>query len=325
MLDRETNASILKFANFFILLSPTCNFKEGLNKPPEELDTTIRKSVTEYFFPAIGNRWLQTGVCPYWRSQAAKIYMKHFIQSCVCAAILTLFASGFAAAQTSAPAEKPVPSLIGSTEEYKAATEKLIPLQEVEVKSATNKLEQLRGLVAEGLVARNELEASEQALNAAQAKLAKTKQQIANADRLIAETKAAEELAKSQAAKNQIALTQAKNMRSLTTPTMLRYGGQAGIGGSIIASLPNIQTFFLTKFGRALPTSAIGQSATHNTLGYDHRNAVDVALQPDSIEGQALISYLQSKGIPFLAFRAAVPGVATGPHIHIGNPSHRLA
>ncbi|MDQ1638241.1 MAG: hypothetical protein QOF62_1580 [Pyrinomonadaceae bacterium] len=251
--------------------------------------------------------------------------MKHLIQSSVCAVILTLFAVGFAAAQIAAPVNKTGSSLIASTEEYKAATERLVPLQEAEIKTATDKLAQLRQLVADGLVARNELETSEQALTAAQAKLAEAKQQIANADRLIAETKTADELAKAQAARNQIALAQAKQIRSLTTPTMLWYGGQAGVGSSIIAILPTIQTFFLSKFGRALPTSAIGQSATHNALNYDHRNAVDVALSPNSVEGQTLISYLQSQGIPFLAFRAAVPGVATGAHIHIGNPSHRLA
>ncbi|HEX3279805.1 MAG TPA: hypothetical protein VHR36_01125 [Pyrinomonadaceae bacterium] len=251
--------------------------------------------------------------------------MKHFIQSSVCAVILTLFAVGFAAAQTAASGDRAGSSLIASTEEYKNATEKLIPLQEADVKAATEKLEQLRELVANGLVARNELDASEQALTAAQAKLVATKQQVADADHLIAETKAADELAKAQAAKNQLALAQTKKIRSLTTPTILRYGGQAGVGSSILATLPTIQTFFFSKFGRSLPTSAVGQSATHNALNYDHRNAVDVALRPDSAEGQALISYLQSNGIPFLAFRAAVPGVATGPHIHIGNPSHRLA
>jgi hypothetical protein len=251
--------------------------------------------------------------------------MKHFIHASVCAVILTLFAVGFAAAQTAAPINKPGSPIIESTENFKNATEKLIPLQEAEIKTATDKLEQLRKLVADRLVARNELAAGEQALAASRAKLAATKQQVADADRLIAETKAADELAKSQAAKNQLALAQAKKIRSLTTPTILRYGGQAGFGGSIISELPTIQTFFLNKFGRSLPTSAIGQSATHNALNYDHRNAVDVALKPDSVEGQALISYLQSNGIPFLAFRAAVPGVATGPHIHIGNPSHRLA
>jgi len=98
----------------------------------------------------------------------------------------------------------------------------------------------------------------------------------------------------------------------------------SGVSNFALTNLASVQNFFATKFGRALPTSAIGQSATHNQLGYDPRNAVDVALHPDSAEGQALIDYLRSQGIPFLAFRGAVPGVATGAHIHIGSPSHRL-
>ena len=52
---------------------------------------------------------------------------------------------------------------------------------------------------------------------------------------------------------------------------------------------------------------------------------MDVGINPTSTEGQALIAYLQANGIPFGAFRQAIPGVATGPHIHIGMPSHRLA
>ena len=59
-------------------------------------------------------------------------------------------------------------------------------------------------------------------------------------------------------------------------------------------------------------------------MGFDHRHAIDVAVHPDSPEGQALIFYLRGEGIPFLAFRQAVPGSATGAHIHIGRPSHRL-
>ena len=106
---------------------------------------------------AICNRVPQFGVCLNWRSQAAKIHMKHFIQSGLCAVILTLCAGGFAAAQNSAIATQPGLSLVASTEEFKAATEKLIPLQEAEIKSAGEKLEQLRPLVADGLVARNEL------------------------------------------------------------------------------------------------------------------------------------------------------------------------
>ena len=37
------------------------------------------------------------------------------------------------------------------------------------------------------------------------------------------------------------------------------------------------------------------------------------------------MEYLRANGIPFIAFHFAVPGKATGPHIHIGLPSHRIA
>jgi hypothetical protein len=50
---------------------------------------------------------------------------------------------------------------------------------------------------------------------------------------------------------------------------------------------------------------------------------MDVALHPDSKEGQSLLSFLRRSGIPFLAFRGAVAGASTGAHIHIGKPSAR--
>ena len=58
-------------------------------------------------------------------------------------------------------------------------------------------------------------------------------------------------------------------------------------------------------------------------MGFDHTGRVDVALHPDDLEGFFLIEVLESWGIPYIAFRSAVPGQATGPHIHIGNPSPR--
>jgi hypothetical protein len=85
----------------------------------------------------------------------------------------------------------------------------------------------------------------------------------------------------------------------------------------------DIKSFFVSKFGRTLPVSAFGQTALHNRLGFDHRNGVDVALSPDSLEGRALLGKLRGFGVPFIAFRRAIPGVATGAHIHIGRPSHR--
>jgi hypothetical protein len=90
-----------------------------------------------------------------------------------------------------------------------------------------------------------------------------------------------------------------------------------------LADSKKVENFFLTKFGRPLPTSAFGQSDIHDRWGLDHRQGMDVGLHPDSEEGVALVDFLRAEKIPFLVFRHAIPGVATGPHIHIGFPSHR--
>jgi hypothetical protein len=47
-------------------------------------------------------------------------------------------------------------------------------------------------------------------------------------------------------------------------------------------------------------------------------------LNPDQPEGVWLRTYLSSNEIPYFAFRSAVSGKATGPHIHIGPGSTRL-
>jgi hypothetical protein len=90
-----------------------------------------------------------------------------------------------------------------------------------------------------------------------------------------------------------------------------------------LADSKKVENFFFTKFGRPLPTSAFGQSEIHNRWGLDHRQGLDVGLHPDSLEGIALVDFLRAENIPFLVFRQAISGVATGPHIHIGRPSHR--
>ena len=92
-----------------------------------------------------------------------------------------------------------------------------------------------------------------------------------------------------------------------------------------LADAGRIEEFFRAKFNRPLPTRAFGQSDLHTRWGWDHRNGMDVGLHPDSEEGRALIEFLRAESIPFLAFRGAVPGVATGPHIHIGNRSPRIS
>jgi hypothetical protein len=97
-----------------------------------------------------------------------------------------------------------------------------------------------------------------------------------------------------------------------------------GSGNWRISDSARVESFFMTKFGRALPLTAFGQSDLHTRWGYDHRQGMDIGLHPDSPEGRGLIEFLRSEEIPFLAFREAVPGVATGPHIHVGIPSRRL-
>lgn len=97
-----------------------------------------------------------------------------------------------------------------------------------------------------------------------------------------------------------------------------------GSGNWKISDSAKVEEFFFNKFGRRLPLSAYGQSDLHTRWGWDHRQGMDVGLHPDSPEGRSLIEFLRSEEIPFLAFREAIPGVATGPHIHVGSPSRRL-
>jgi hypothetical protein len=99
----------------------------------------------------------------------------------------------------------------------------------------------------------------------------------------------------------------------------------AGNGKWKLADAEKVQDFFLTRFKKSLPLTAFGQSDLHTRWGLDHRNGMDVGLHPDSTEGRALIEFLRNESIPFLAFRGPVPGVATGPHIHIGNRSPRVS
>ncbi len=90
------------------------------------------------------------------------------------------------------------------------------------------------------------------------------------------------------------------------------------------ATFARVEGAFESKFGKALPVSAMGETAVHRALGFDHRGRVDVAIFPDTPEGIWLRDYLTANHIPYFAFRHAVPGKATGAHIHIGPMSTRL-
>ena len=193
--------------------------------------------------------------------------------------------------------------------DYKASLEKLLAFQENDVKAASEQVEKRKELLALAIISKKELEESERALSAAQDKVANTKKQMAESDTLIAEATAEAELAKLGPGAYQ------------STGAMIRYNGPAHW---VLSDASKVESFFASKFRHALPISAFGQTAVHDHMGFDHRNAMDVALNPDSSEGQALMAYLRSVGIPFIAFRYAVAGSATGAHIHIGYPSHRI-
>lgn len=81
---------------------------------------------------------------------------------------------------------------------------------------------------------------------------------------------------------------------------------------------------FEKKFDKPLPVSARGETAVHRAMGFDHTGRIDVALMPDSTEGKWLRTYLEAESIPYYAFRVAIPGKATGAHIHVGPGSTRL-
>lgn len=90
------------------------------------------------------------------------------------------------------------------------------------------------------------------------------------------------------------------------------------------ADFARLAAAFERQFARPLPVSARGETALHRALGFDHRGRVDIALNPDQREGVWLRNYLKKARIPYYAFRAAVRGKATAPHIHLGPPSLRL-
>jgi hypothetical protein len=85
-----------------------------------------------------------------------------------------------------------------------------------------------------------------------------------------------------------------------------------------------VETAFAGKFGKSLPVSAMGETSVHRALGFDHTGRIDVAIHPDQPEGVWLREYLTEKHIPYFAFRQAVPGKATGAHIHLGPMSTRF-
>jgi hypothetical protein len=204
-------------------------------------------------------------------------------------------------------------NLLSASNAYRASLEKLLELQRQDESRAMEMVGKRKELLALGVIAKREFDDSERALLEVQGKIAETLSRFAEVDQMMAEVNAAEELAKTSAERPGL---------HRSAGLVIRY-----IGASrwVLSDFAKVDAFFRLKFAKPLPLSAVGQTATHNQLGFDHREAVDVAVHPDSAEGQALIGYLASQGVSFIAIRGAIPGSATGAHIHIGPPSKRIS
>ena len=204
---------------------------------------------------------------------------------------------------------------VSATNEYKASLGKLLPFYENDVKKAEAKLEQSKKLLTEGLIPKSQLEENEHALAVAKQKVAETNRAMQAADNQIAGV-LVEAAANDEIAKN---LRFAKQSL-VRTAAFTRYTGAASWN---LSDAWKVQRFFSDTFKKQLPIAVFGQGAIHDRWRLDHHNAMDIQLHPDGPEGRALLEFLQKNGIPYLAFREAIPGTATGPHIHIGRPSHR--
>jgi hypothetical protein len=204
---------------------------------------------------------------------------------------------------------------VKATKEYKTNLEKLLAIYESNVKKAEDKLAVEKKLYDEGLIAKNQIDEHELAVTAEKDKVAETRRQIGSADTQIADT-----LVEAKAEEQMARAPRMAKGAFLSTTSFIRYNGGAAWG---LNDAWKVQRFFSETFKKPLPIAVFGQGAIHDRWHLDHRNAMDVSLNPDGLEGQSLMGFLRANGIPFSAFREAIPGTATGPHIHIGRPSHR--
>jgi len=201
--------------------------------------------------------------------------------------------------------------VIQKIKETRAGAEKLLALHETERLRIAELYEKKREQYYAGLIARNEVLQAEHALAEAMLRVDEDKRWLGETDMALTEYSMRDEL---------LRLPTLAIGGYSESSAFLRFNGGAAWS---LGDSSKIENFFTQAFGRAMPISAFGQTATHDRLRFDHRNAIDVALHPDSKEGQTLLRYLRQAGIPFIAFRNAVPGAATGAHIHIGKPSPR--
>ncbi len=233
---------------------------------------------------------------------------------CVSALLGCLPGATVAWAQAANKLEKAASDVIAATLSYQAALERLLASYERDLARRAEMAELRRDLFEREVLSKREFEEGQKVHAEIQKNVDETRTALVEADRMLTEARVAEALAR---------LTPLPRGGYQETPGLARFNG-AGLW-SLAGDTPRLQQFFLARFGQALPISAFGQTALHDRMGFDHRNALDLAVHPDSPEGRALMDHLRAQGIPFIAAWGAIRGSASGAHIHVGQPSPRIA
>jgi hypothetical protein len=200
-----------------------------------------------------------------------------------------------------------------TTKEYRATLERALPALEANARNAEDAVHERRKLHAAGVLSAEYVTEAERAWAAAQSDLAETREAIDEADRIVVEASVQEQL-----------MRRPRLPRGgyEDTATLVRFNGT---GPWALAQVPQLDALFRANFGRSLPISSFGQTKVHDRLGLDHREAIDVAVHPDSAEGRWLMQHLRRAGIPFIGVRGEIAGSSTGAHVHVGPPSLRFA
>ena len=212
-------------------------------------------------------------------------------------------------------------AVIAETLDARVALEDLTEEQSAEASgAATRRLERIRArlaeqaqLVGQGVAPRTSLVPFEEEVDAARRLMAAVEQRARSLAEIASMIRAEQEVADST--------PDAPSIADGAIARITRFQGDAKFGNE---EFKGVVLEFERKFDHKLPVSARGDTALHRSMGFDHRGRIDVALSPDGVEGRWLMRYLEQKRIPFFAFRTAVRGQATAPHIHIGPPSTRF-
>ncbi len=116
-----------------------------------------------------------------------------------------------------------------------------------------------------------------------------------------------------------IEIARAENTPSADTPLTGIWKPKEFVDGDHLladSDIRDITLSFEKHFHEPLPVSARGMTEVHRLLGFDHTGRVDVAVMPDSPEGLWLRKYLESKSIPYYAFRVRYREGDRGAHPH---------